>query len=272
MSKWLLVYAIFFGQTVCAQFRDPVSAGFLGSGAYNKKSPDVFSFTVNSAALAQVKCAYAGVYGESRFRLEGLQLFKGVVAVPAANGVIGFKVDQFGFKNYKESQIGLSYARHLGPSLDLGTSFKYFNLRIPGYGSASSINFELGFIAHISENVNVGFSASDPVGGVIGKSGQEHLRAVYRFGVGYDASDVFCVSGEIVKEEDLPMDVNVGLRYNFKKRFFACAGIHAALSIAYCGAGYTWGKFRLDISGSYHPSLGFSPGLMLIISINKEKK
>ena len=52
-----------FSQTV----RNPVSASYLGPGAYSNDHIDVFSFHANQAALAKIDHASAGVYSEKRF-------------------------------------------------------------------------------------------------------------------------------------------------------------------------------------------------------------
>ncbi|MEO6218822.1 MAG: hypothetical protein ABIO81_00235, partial [Ginsengibacter sp.] len=78
-------------------------------------------------------------------------------------------------------------------------------------------------------------------------------------------------SAEIVKQEDLPVNINAGFQYNFAKQFFARAGIASENESPYAGAGIKWSNIRVDISGSYHPQLGFSPGLMLIINFKSKE-
>ena len=90
-------------------------------------------------------------------------------------------------------------------------------------------------------------------------------------GFGYDASDNFFISADIVKEEDKPINVVAGLQYNFAKQFFARAGFMSESGTAFTGLGVAWKNFRLDVSGSYHPQLGFSPGIMLLTNFGKEK-
>ena len=119
--------------------------------------------------------------------------------------------------------------------------------------------------------INAGIHIYNPVGGKLSKTDNEKLSSVYKFGIGYDASDKFFISTEIIKEEDQPVNVNAGVQYNFEKRFFAKAGISTDTNIGYAGAGISWKNFRLDVSASYHPQLGFSPGLMLIVNF-KEKQ
>lgn len=252
--------------------RHPVAARYIGLGAYSKNHVDAFSFTSNQAALGQVKHTAVGVYGERRFLLSSTNLYSAVAVLPTKQGNFGLQADYFGFKNYNESQIGLAYARSLGSKLDVGIKFNYYGFRIPVYGNASAINFELGAIAHLSEKLHIGIHAYNPVGGKLSKAGDEKLSSVYKFGIGYDPSEKFLVSAEVIKEEDQPINVDVGAQYNFMKQFFIRAGTSTESTNSYIGAGISWKSFRLDVTGGYHPQLGFTPGLLLIINFNKKEE
>jgi hypothetical protein len=251
--------------------RNPVAARYIGMGAYSMFHIDVFSFTANQAALAQVKSIGCGVYGEKRFLLSELNMYTLVMALPTPQGNFGIQADYFGFKNYNESQLGLAYARSLGAKLDIGIKFNYYGVRIPGYSNSATVNFELGAIAHLSPKLCAGIHIYNPAGGKLSKEGDK-LSSAYKFGIGYEASQAFLVSAEIVKVEDQVVNVNAGFQYNFQKQFFVRAGIATETTNSYAGAGVSWKNLRIDISGSYHPQLGITPGLMVIINSNPAKK
>jgi hypothetical protein len=232
---------------------------------------DVFSFSSNQAALAKIKTPAVGVYGETRFLLNAANMYAAVAALPTKQGNFGIEIDYFGFKNYNESQIGFAYARSLGNLLDIGIKFNYYSFRIPAYQSSSAINFEIGAIAHLTEKLHAGIHFYNPVGGHLSKTNTEKLSSIYKFGVGYEASENFLISAEIVKQEDLPVNVNAGVQYNFLNQFFARVGIASENESPYAGAGVSWNNIRLDISASYHPQLGFSPGLMLIVNFKSKE-
>lgn len=260
----LLVVLHVFAQSV----RTPVAATYIGLGAYSQHHTDVFSFTANQAALAKIKQGAIGAYGEQRFLAEGLQMFSAAGAFKTKHGNFGLQADYFGFKNYNESQLGVAYARMLGEAIDVGIQFNYFSFRIPGYGSSSTVTAELGAIAHLTEQLHAGIHIYNPIGGQLGKTKDEKLGAAYTFGVGYEASKSFLVSIEIIKQEDVPVNVNAGILYNFHRQFFARAGFSSATESPYGGAGISWNNFRLDVCASYHPQLGFTPGVMLIYNFN----
>lgn len=272
----IAVFTIIVFHCYCTVFsqvlRRPVSPQYPGLGAYSKLHVDAFSFTANQASLAQVKSAAGGVYGEKRFLLSAANLYTAVITLPTKEGNFGFQADYFGFTDYNESQIGIAYARSVGSRLDIGVKFNYYSFKIPGYANGSAVNFELGAIAHLTEKLHAGIHVFNPVGVKLSKQNDEKLSSSYTFGIGYEASGNFFISTEIIKEEDQGVNVNAGLQYNFVQQFFVRAGIATEISSSYAGLGLSWKNFRLDVSGSYHPQLGFTPGVLLIVNSRKNQQ
>jgi hypothetical protein len=268
----LFIFALINASLMAQSLRKPIAASYIGLGAYSINHADAFSFTANQAALAQIKNPAIGVYSENRFLLNATNMYSAVVALPTSQGNFGIQIDYFGFKDYNESQIGLAYARSVGTKLDIGIKFNYYSFRIPAYQSSSSLNFEMGAIVHLTDKLNAGVHFYNPVGGNLSKTNNEKLSSVYTFGIGYEASENFLVSAEIVKQEDLPVNVNAGVQYNFQKQFFVRAGINSENESPYAGAGLSWKDLRLDVSASYHSQLGLSPGLMLIVNFKSTKE
>ena len=273
MAKIYLLYLSFLmmGDVDAQSLRRPVAASYLGLGAYSIHHVDVFSVTANQAALARINVPAFGVYGEKRFLLDATNMYSAIAALPTSKGNFACQADYFGYKNYNESQLGIAYARGLGTKLDLGIKFNYYSFRIPGFQNASAVNFEIGAIAHLTEKLNAGIHFYNPVGGNLSKTDNEKLGSVYRIGIGYEASENFLISTEIVKQEDMPVNVNAGVQYNFAQQFFARTGIASENESPYAGAGISWNNLRLDISVSYHPQLGLSPGLMLIVNFKPKQ-
>jgi len=273
LNKFLLAASAVFalgspcmGQAV----RQPISAVYAGPGAYSTNQNDVFSFTNNQAALAGLKQGAAGLYGERRFLVAATSLYAAAMAFPTNSGNFGVSLKYMGFKNFNESQIGLAYARSLGKKVDIGMQFNYYGYRVPAYEGASTVNFELGAIVHLSEQLHAGVHVYNPVGGKFSKTG-EKITSAYKFGLGYDASKQFFISAELVKEENFPVNLNAGFQYQFEKTFFIRGGIATATSLGYAGVGISWSNLRLDVSGSYHPQLGLSPGMLLIVNFAKKE-
>ncbi|MEO6671292.1 MAG: hypothetical protein ABIN36_17550 [Ferruginibacter sp.] len=276
MRKKTVILSIIFSLLAQYSFsqslRYSVSMPYINLGAYSQKQNDVFSFTANQAALAQQKNIAVGIYGERRFLLADNSAYALAAAFPTKLGNFGVKFNYSGFSNFNENAVGLAYGRSLGKKVDIGVQFNYYGYRIPAYGNASSINFEIGAIFHLTEKINAGIQVYNPVGGKLGKSGDEKLASAYKFGLGYDASDNFFITLETVKEEDKPVNVTGGIQYQFEKQFFARAGFVTESGSAFAGIGIAWKSIRLDVCSGYHPQLGFSPGISLIANLKGKKQ
>jgi hypothetical protein len=248
--------------------RSPISAAYLGLGAYSNNHIDAFSFHANQASLAKINNTTVGVYGEKRFLLNELSLYNAAAAVPTHSGNFGLDARYYGFADYNETQLGLAYARSLGNKIDIGIQFNYYSVRIAGYGNVSTINFEIGTIFHLTDKLNAGVHAYNPVGSKLGKVEEEKLASIYSAGFGYEASDKVFVSVEIEKQEDQPVNVNAGLQYKFLRQLLARAGVSTATSSMYLGIGFGWKVLRIDAVASYHPQLGITPGMLLIVPLS----
>jgi hypothetical protein len=266
---FILLLLLLFRQGFSQALRQPISAVYLGLGAYSTQHNDVFSYINNQASLAQIKSTTVGVYGERRFLLTETSVYTLAAALPTKRGNFGINVKYAGFKNFNENQVGLAYARKLGSKVDIGVQFNYYGYKVPSINSANTVNFELGALVHLSDKINAGIHVYNPVGGKFSKT-DEKLTAAYKVGIGYDASDRFFVSAEVVKEEDFPINANMGMQYRFMEKLFARVGLASATSTGYAGVGIAWNNLRLDVSASYHPQLGLSPGLLLILNFEKK--
>jgi hypothetical protein len=270
-SLFLLVY-IFINNVQAQSLRHSISMPYINLGAYSTKQIDPFSFTSNQAALAQVKDAGVGVYGERRFLLAENSVYGLALAVPTKKGNFAVQVNYAGFANFNEQKAGLAYARSLGSKVDIGMQFNYYGYKIPTYANASTINFEAGAIIHVTEKINAGVHVYNPVASNLGKTGDEKLASAYKFGVGYDATDNFYFSTEIVKEENQPVNVTGGVQYHFKKQFFARTGFRSDNNTGFAGIGFMVNNFRIDVASSFHPQLGISPGILLVYNFKKSDK
>lgn len=273
----ILLCIINFDSVTAQSLRYSIAQPYISLSAYSLKQHDALSFTGNQAALAQTKFAGIGVYGERRFMQKETSMYTLGTAFPTRLGNFGLQLNYAGFKNFSENKIGLAYARKLGKVVDVGVQFNYYGYRIPAYGNASTINFEIGAMMHLTDKLNAGIQVYNPVGGKLGTSAslstkEEKLASAYKAGLGYDVSDQFFICAEIIKEEDKPVHVVAGLQYQFAKQFFARAGFISETTTAYAGAGISWKNLRLDVSSGYHPQLGFSPGILLMINFNSRKE
>lgn len=249
----------------------PLAARYTGMGAYSKNFADVMSISSNQAVLAGIKSTGAGIYAEKRFLSKELNLYNVSVCLPLQFGGLGISAKYFGYHYYNETQLGIGYGKNLG-KIDIGIQFSYQSLRIPGYGKDGLINIEAGVILHVSEQLRAGVHVFNLTRSKFGRNNPEKLPSVYRVGLGYEASDKVFISMEFIKEEDKASNINAGLQYLFAKRFFGRLGLFTETTNLYFGIGLKWNIFRVDITSSYHPQLGITPGVMIVFQPNPDKE
>ena len=225
----------------------------------------------NQASLARLPDAAFGVFGENRFELAETSCYTAIFGIPTETANFALQADYFGSKNFNESQLGIAIARPVGDNFDLGIKFNHYASRIPGYGSLSAFTFELGAVMHLTAQLHSGIHIYNPVGGVLSKNTKEKLPSAYSFGLGYEPSAQFLISVNIVKEENKPVNIDAVGEYNFAKQFFARIGISSGTSTPFGGAGWAWNNFRVDLAASWHPQLGLSSGMMLLVNLQQRK-
>lgn len=263
----VLCVCIVTAQTV----RQPLMSSYPGLGVYSKHTTDQFSWIINPASLSNLQQSGAGVYSERRFLLNAFSQYTAVAGLQTNSGTFGLQADYFGYSNYNETQIALGYGRSLGDKADVGVKFNYYNMRIPGYANASTFYFEAGLLMHLSEQLHAGFSVFNPVGGVLNKAANEKIAFVYRGGLGYEVSDKFFISAELVKEENKELGVNAAFQYALVKQLLIRAGINTVSTQPFVGVGLLFGQFRVDVATSYHPQLGISPAVMMLIDFKQKE-
>ncbi len=255
---------------IAQSLRYPQGAPYTGLGAYSYQFIDAFSTMANQAALARLPAAGGGVYAEKRFLQEKLNSYSAIVALPAGTGGWSLSAHYLGSGEYNESQIGIGYGKKLG-RVDLGVQINYAMMQAAGYGTDGTVIVEIGTIWHITGKAHAGIHIYNPSGGKYGKQETEKMAWQYKAGGGYEVSENVLVSADIIKQEDKAVNVQVGMQYTVHNRLLLRAGIATAATTPWLGAGWTWKNVRVDITGTYHPQLGVTPGLLLLFSAKQAK-
>lgn len=254
--------------------RIPVSLGqFLSGagspwnlGAYSRQHADIFSISANQASLAGVKPA-AAVGMERKYLMKELETYRMVMAA----GNFGLQGISRGFSDYRESRVGLAYARRLGDKVELGAQFNYNSRRIAGYGTSAAVSAELGLLLHLSAKLHTGIHLDNPAGSHFG-NGRLNVPSIYTMGWGYDLSEQVFLTAEITKEATQPTDTKIGLQYIVIPTVRLRAIIQTLNTSVWFGAGFTKTAWRLDLYTGHHAQLGMSAGMLLSYTFGKEKK
>jgi hypothetical protein len=250
--------------------RSPREAVYTGLGAFSKNFKDVFSFADNPAGFSEAAGFSAGVSGEKRFMLEGMNAYAASLQYAMKSSAVGFNSHFFGSAGFQESQLSLAYGKNLG-KLNLGVQFNYHRISVPAYGADGTISADISLVWELTANLKAGVHVLNPVPVKFGAQEAEMINTVYKMGMGYEISDKVFLGAELFKESGKQVHVYFALQYQFLAKFFFQAGINTEKGKPYAGFGWAFRNLRLHINGSYHPQLGFTPGMMLLFNASKSK-
>lgn len=267
LAGWIFCLFDGYSQTV----RYPLTCNYSGIGVYSKHFGDALSATNNQAALAKIQSLNAAVFAERRFLLKELNLYQIAFCLPLHSGGLGLSAGYSGYNDYNESRVGLGYGKTLG-KIDMGIQFNYYSLRIAGYGAMGVVNFEVGTIFHISEQVHAGLHVFNPTGSKFGRGNLEKLSSKYTAGLGYEPSEKVYLGVEIIKEENKAVNINTGIQYAFARKVFARIGLYTESGNLYFGIGLKWARIHIEVTTSFHPQLGCTPGLMLVFEGKRKEE
>lgn len=229
---------------------------------------DIHAALSNQAGLAHIEEFSVLAYGERRFM--GLNQFSFAAALPSSElGTFGLVVQQLGVADFSEQKVGLAYARKLSKRLALGAQFDYLSLRIPTYGIARLLTFELGLQAEVSERVQLGAHVYSPMRVRIGE--ERVLPTLLKIGGSYRASGELQVFVELEQDIDFPLRGKVGLEYQPTEVLFLRLGFATSPTLASFGIGLKLGALHLDFSSSYHQLLGLTPAFGLRYQLPEKK-
>ncbi|MEO1435524.1 MAG: hypothetical protein AAFV80_08325 [Bacteroidota bacterium] len=227
----------------------------MGGAAVTQQ--DVFSLFSNPAGVAHLESLSFGISGENRFLQEGLNQYQAAVALPSGFGGFGLSVQYFGFELYNEQKIGLAYARKLTDFLSIGVQFDYLSVNIQEFGNKGAFTFEAGIQSNFKEQFYFGAHVFSPAR--VSLTDDDLLPTVMTVGGAWKASDKLLLAVDVEKDIDLPVSFQGGLEYFIVDQLALRAGVSTAPVENHFGLGIYLGQLRIDLSSSYHQTLGVTP-------------
>ncbi|MCF8400968.1 MAG: hypothetical protein K9G45_06330 [Bacteroidales bacterium] len=236
---------------------DGRSAGLAGATVALQ---DAWSVHHNQAGMTATEKLCFGAAYENRFLVEELGFKSFAVIIPAKPGTFGISLSQFGYSIFRESKVGIAYAKKLWSNISLGIQLDYLNISLGGeYGSKDVYTFEIGMQAEISEKIRIGAHVFNPVRARLSDFQDERIELIYQTGLVYSFSDELIASVEAEKYIDHPLNLKTGLEYNFKEKFYLRGGIATKPASWAMGFGMKLQNFSINLASLCHQVLGFSP-------------
>ncbi len=252
---------------------DMIGARSAGMGGYNVTLSDVWSTNNNQAGLGFLEDLSGGIYYENRFLLKETSYKAGAFVMPVKSGAFGISVTSFGFELYNETKAGLSYGQRFGDKFSMGVQLNYLNTKLTQeYGSKTSITGAVGLIAKLSKELSLGVHVYNPTRAKLAEYDNERVSTIMKLGLDYRFSDKVMMAVSTEKDVDFSAIVNVGIEYHITEILYLRGGVSTNPTKYAFGFGMQLKDFKVDLSSSFHQTLGITPGISIIYSRKKKSK
>lgn len=262
MKNRLVPFLLFLSGTAAAQYLiQPGKSAAMGGASVVFQ--DVNALFGNQAGLAFLKNISALVVAERRFGMTELQTVAAGVCLPTRSGTFGLGIQSFGFEEFRQQKLGLSYSRLFGKNFAASVQFDYFQVRISEFGSKSVLTFEAGIQAMLGKNLILGTHVFSPA--PVEWTENENLPAILRLGLSWQPSEKSMIVFEAEKDVDFPVRLKGGFEYQVAQPLWFRAGFGSNPATFHTGISIQINpKIKTDAAGNYHQILGFTPSATVI--------
>lgn len=222
---------------------------------------DTWSGFHNQASLALLEKKSFGAYYENRFESKELSTKAFCFNLPSKLGTFSLNYTQFGFNLYKDSKIGIAYARALGKHFWAGIQFNQIRKDLNAeYGSQTKYTFELGLLAEIFPDFHLGFHLFNPTQEKFTTwDYDDKIPTIGKLGFSWKLSNGAIISSEILKDLNDDFQLKGGIEYPVSKKFFIRVGAYNHPNSISMGLGFNFSSVKANVAFSRHPVLGYTP-------------
>lgn len=256
---------IFTSVTNATNGNDVIGSRATSLGGFSTTLSDLWSTNNNQAGLGFVNELSAGMYYENRFMLKETSYKAGAFVLPLKAGAFGLSITSFGYSAYSENKVGLSYGIKLAEKVAVGVQLNYLNNRLTAdYGQSNTFTAAIGVISPLTKELTVGVHVYNPNRTKLADYNNERVPTIMKLGLDYKFSDKVFLAVEAEKDINYTPVVKVGVEYHAIDMLYLRGGISTNPTQSSFGIGLKFTQFKLDLSSSFHQTLGLTPSVSLI--------
>lgn len=267
MKKIITVITVVFSinYLFATNGNDVVGSRSISLGGYSTTLSDAWSTNNNQAGLGLVNELSGGIYYENRFLLKETSYKAGTFVLPLKKGTFGLSITSFGYSAYSENKAGLSYGIKLAEKVAVGVQLNYLNHRLSAdYGQSNTFTAALGVIASLTKELTVGAHVYNPSRTKLASYNNERVPTIMKLGLDYKFSDKVFLAVEAEKDINFSPILKVGVEYQAIEMLYLRGGISTNPTQSSFGFGLKFTQFKIDLSSSFHQTLGLTPTVSLI--------
>ncbi|MCC8170832.1 MAG: hypothetical protein LIP00_03415 [Parabacteroides sp.] len=256
---YLIIIPVHFAQAVDNDF--PADIRFLGMGVRGITG----SALANPAAASRTEKTETDLRYHNRYAMKGTSTVSFSCIVPARSVHIAGFFSSFGDKRYRDTQISFSVSKLWSNRLSTGIGLTYRFVRMQSVqGVPAFVSAAFGATYQPVDNVCAAVTVTNVPAVSVGNL---PFRGFTGYALTMGCSWQVIRSVRLVAEAENTFETafrgGAGVEYTL---FSACTvrvGIGTAPLQPCMGAGYDFGRIRIDAVACYHPELGVSTGVGL---------
>ena len=239
------------------------------ANAFAAVSDNCWAVSYNPAGLAGLSGLQCTVFiVPEQFGLQELRTSAFAAAASLSFASIGIAAEKFGFDLYSETEFGLALARNIDGNVSVGLCFEYNRLDIARYGSAGRYFIHGGFIAHVLEKVDAGFSIRNIASSAPGNTG-EKMPQILNLGACWHPFHDLQISMEMEKDVRFPASVKMGIEQIVFSAIALQAGVANNPDKYSFGIAARYSIFEFGYAGYSHPDLGWTHQIELSFNLDQ---
>ena len=227
-----------------------------------------FSVFHNQAAIAKFQRLSVAIDYRQPYLIEGFAEKSLAAVIPTSLSNFAISVQQKGIQGYNESRFGLTMAKQLGKRFSAGLQFNYFLIGFPEEGRSKGIFLiEFGVLFQTTNNITLGLHIFNPARATIESLNlKSNLPASATTGIALKPSVNILFVSAISYFVDNPLNIRMGIEYQFSESFFLRGGVSGKPFRHSAGVGYKSKFFATDFAFVHHETLGYTPSFSLVLN------
>jgi len=254
-------------QAAVASDNSPLGSRSWGMGNASVSLSDVWSTQNNQAGLGFLKRTEIGTYYQNQFYTKELGTSAFSFATPTKHGTFGVCLSNFGFLLFNQTKIGFAFGKSFGEKIAAGIMLDYLETSIAEYGKRSSLVAEAGIQTKPTKDLTIGIHLFNISRTKQANYNNERMATILRLGTDYKFSKKVLLEKDVEKKAIS----KIGLEYQPINNFFLRLGVSSNPALSNFGIGFKLKQIQLDLSSSYHSTLGISSQIGLKYEFNNAK-
>lgn len=221
----------------------------------------------NPAGIARLDAPSLSLDASQAFGLPELRYGSFTVAWPIRRLTPSARIATFGYASFRTTSADVTISGRLtglGGGLYGGVTVQGHHLSIPGYGNASAVTINLGWILTPLPGLHLGGSVDNVYAGRWLEN--DELPQRLRVGCAY-VTGRSTLAIDVEKDMRFPISGEMGLEYALLSSILLRLGGATAPSRAAAGAGLRLARMHIDFAAERHYLLGWTPAVGMTVRL-----